>query len=104
MADACPHPPQDQRSARTGWRVFYGDVSVGTIARRSGCPVNVDQWEWSCGFYPGDRSSGTAATLDEAWAAFEAAWTAFLPTRTEADFQAWRDQRDRTAQNSIANE
>jgi hypothetical protein len=25
-----------------------------------------------------------------------AAWRMFLPNRTEADFQAWRDQRDWT--------
>lgn len=25
------------------WHVYYGDVCVGTIARRSGCPVDVDQ-------------------------------------------------------------
>jgi hypothetical protein len=29
--------------------------------------------------------------------AFEAAWRDYLPKRTEADFQKWRDQRDRTA-------
>jgi hypothetical protein len=28
---------------------------------------------------------------------FERAWQAFLSKRTEADFQAWRDQRDWTA-------
>jgi hypothetical protein len=28
------------------WHVYYGDVQVGTIARRVGCPVDVDQWEW----------------------------------------------------------
>jgi hypothetical protein len=48
------------------WHVHYGDAHVGTIARRTGCPVDVEQWEWRCGFYPGmkpghDRS-GTAAT------------------------------------------
>ena len=37
------------------WRVFYGDVCVGTIGRRVGVPNGVDQWEWSCG-YDADRS------------------------------------------------
>jgi hypothetical protein len=83
------------------WHVYYGDVCVGTIARRTGCPADVDQWEWGCGFYPGadpsEGSSGTAATFDDARAAFEVAWQALLPRKTEADFQAWRDQRDWTA-------
>jgi hypothetical protein len=29
---------------------------------------------------------------------FEIAWQAFLSKRTEADFRAWRDQRDWTAE------
>src|SRR5258705_12816090 len=29
---------------------------------------------------------------------FERAWRVFLSNRTEADFQAWRDQRDWTAE------
>jgi hypothetical protein len=68
------------------WRVFYGDVCVGTIGRRAGVPIDVDQWEWSCGF-----------SFEVARTGFEAAWRAFLPTRTEANFQAWRDRRDWTA-------
>ncbi len=39
----------------------------------------------------------TAATLDRARADFEKAWRVFLSNRREADFQAWRDQRDWTA-------
>ena len=53
-----------------------------------------------CGFYPGSRPGectiGTAATFDQARADFERAWKIFLSKRTEADFQAWRDQRDWT--------
>ena len=83
------------------WHVYYGDVNVGTIARRTGAPHDVDQWEWLCGFYPGcdpgDHTNGTAATFDEARAGFEEAWHELLPNRTEADFQAWRDARDWTA-------
>jgi hypothetical protein len=55
---------------------------------------------WRCGFYPGSHpgecSSGTSASFEQARADFEAAWLVFLSKRTEADFQAWRDQRDRT--------
>ena len=56
------------------WHVFYGDIHVGTIAIRSGIPVDRDQWGWSCGFYPGsdpgEYLSGTAATFDQARADF----------------------------------
>jgi hypothetical protein len=82
------------------WDVYFGDVGVGAIGRRAGVPLHVDQWEWGCGFYPGTSSgegtSGTGATFEAARAGFEAACHTFLPTRTEADFQAWRDQRDWT--------
>jgi hypothetical protein len=82
------------------WHIFFGDVHVGTIAERTGNPHDTDQCEWSCGFYPGSEpgeiSSDTAATFEEARADFERAWQVFLSNRTEADFQAWRDQRDWT--------
>ena len=84
------------------WLVYYGDVRVGSIAIRSGNPAATDPSGWSCGFYPGshpgEHKSGTAATFDQARAAFEAAWRVFLSKRTEADFQAWRRQRDWTAE------
>src|SRR5712675_442795 len=67
----------------------------------SGMWKRTDPWEWSCGFYPGshprEHQSDTAATVAEARADFESAWQVFLSKRTEADFQAWRDQRDWTA-------
>jgi hypothetical protein len=49
------------------------------------------------GIAPGQHQSGTAASFDEARAHFESAWKIFLSKRTEADFRAWRDQRDWTA-------
>src|SRR5712671_5995285 len=83
------------------WHIYFGDVLVGTITERTGNPHDTDQWEWSCGFYPGSEpgevSCDTAATFEEARADFERAWQVFLSNRTEADFQAWRDQRDWTA-------
>src|SRR5882724_7180301 len=79
------------------WHIYYGDVRVGTIAKRVGNPFDTDPWQWSCGFYPGshpgEHQDGTAATFDEARADFEQAWTLFLSKRTEADFQAWRDHQ-----------
>ena len=83
------------------WHTYYGDVHAGTIAIRSGNPHDEDPWEWHCGFYPGshpgEHQSGTAATFDQARSDFEAAWEVFLANRTQADFRAWRDQRDWTA-------
>jgi len=79
------------------WHVYYGDVRVGEIAVRPGVPVHVDQWGWQCGFYPldhrGRSAAGTAATFDQARERFEAAWKAYLPLCTEADFVEHRRQR-----------
>ncbi len=76
------------------WHVYYGDMHVGTIAIRAGVPVDVDQWGWRCGFYPGsdpgEFTSGSAATFDQARSDFDAAWQAFRSRRTEADFGAHR--------------
>jgi hypothetical protein len=84
------------------WQIYYGDIHAGTIIERVGNPHDTEPWEWRCGFYPGSRPgecrSGTAATFDEARADFEGAWAVFFSKRTEADFQAWRDQRDWTAE------
>jgi hypothetical protein len=83
------------------WHIYFGDVHAGTIAMRSGNPHDTDPWEWSCGFYPGSRpgeiQSGTSATFEDARAGFASAWKIFFASRTDADFQAWRDQRDQTA-------
>jgi hypothetical protein len=83
------------------WRVYYGDVHVGTIAIRSGIPHDRPPWGWRCGFYPGSESgeytSGTATTFEQARADFAKAWQVFSAKRTEVDYQAWRDQRDLTA-------
>jgi hypothetical protein len=84
------------------WHVHYAGVRVGVIVERSGAPPSTDQWQWICGFYPGsnpgDERHGTAASLEAARVTFEAAWREYLPKRTGADFQAWRDQRDWTAE------
>ena len=86
------------------WHIYYGDVPVGTIGQRAGVPHNVDQWEWRIGFYPvshrpGERQplGGTARTFEQARAAFEEAWQAYLPRCTDADFAENRRQRAATA-------
>jgi hypothetical protein len=79
------------------WHVYYGDIHAGTIAKRIGIPPGEDPWGWACGFYPGshpgEHTSGSAPTFERARADFEEAWKVFLSHRTEADFQAWRDQQ-----------
>jgi hypothetical protein len=45
-----------------------------------------------------EHQDGTAETFDQARADFEQAWRVFLSRRTEADFQAWRNERDLTAE------
>ena len=77
------------------WLIYYADVHVGTIARSVGNPGAVPLWKWSCGIDPGpgDQRGSTAATFAEARVAFKAAWQDYLPRRTRADLQAWRDQQ-----------
>jgi hypothetical protein len=79
------------------WRVYYGDINVGTIGLRAGVPINVDQWSWSCGFFPlshrGRRAAGTAKNFAQARADFEAAWQEYLPTCTDDDFTEHRRER-----------
>jgi hypothetical protein len=81
-------------SGQEAWRIRYGDVQVGTIAERSGVPVDADQWAWACGFYPGvepaEHRQGSAATFDEARRAFDEAWRRLRPRLTEADFETHR--------------
>jgi hypothetical protein len=86
---------------REVWHVYFGDVQVGSIVQRAGVPVGVHQWEWSCGFFPGcdhwEHSDGTALDFFTVRREFEAAWRDLSATKTEADYQEWRDQRDRIA-------
>ena len=91
---------RDPEAHKETWRIYYGDVHVGTIARSVGNPSAAPQWQWRCGFYPGsdpgECRGGVAPTFDQARAHFEAAWRVFSARRTQADYQAWRDQRDWT--------
>jgi hypothetical protein len=93
---------RDPDIAQETWRIYYGDVHAGTIAQCVGNPGAAPRWQWRCGFYPGSRpgecTNGAATSFEEARVAFETAWCVFLWKRTEADFQAWRDQRDWTAE------
>ena len=68
--DALPPMPALTRRRSKGrhaesWQIFYGDVQIGTIGIRAGVPVDVDQWGWSCGFYPRSHplEHGTAGTF-----------------------------------------
>jgi hypothetical protein len=83
------------------WHIYCADIHAGTIAKAVGMPNAVNHWNWSAGFYPGSKpgeiKSGSADTFESARAAFEKAWQRFAATRTEADYQARRNQRDWTA-------
>jgi hypothetical protein len=100
MRHARPTRRRDAEARQESWHVLYDDVHVGTIAQCVGNPGAARRWQWRCGFYPGSRpgecTSGTAADFEEARADFETAWRVFLAKRTEADYKAWRDQRDWT--------
>jgi hypothetical protein len=89
------------RERQDCWHVYYGDVHVGTIARRVGIPPSGRPWGWICGFSPGSEPGefrdGTAETFDLARVDFAVAWQRFSAKRTEADYQAWLRQRDWTA-------
>jgi hypothetical protein len=65
----------------------------------SATPVRVKAGSGNAGSIPapnpGEQRSGTALTFDQARADFP--WRAFSARRTEADYQAWRDQHDWTA-------
>jgi len=91
---------RDPEAHQENWHIYFGDIHVGTIARSVGNSGAAPQWQWRCGFYPGSRpgecTGGTAPTFDQARADFEIAWRVFCARRTEADYQAWRDQRDWT--------
>lgn len=87
---------------RKTWHVYYGDVRVGLIGERAGVPVDRDQWQWSCGFYPGLHPSqhryGTGATFEEARAGFDTDWKALLPEIPDAAFAEYRHDRESRAE------
>jgi hypothetical protein len=82
------------------WHVYYDDVSVGLIGERAGVPVDVNQWKWSCGFYPGlhpgQHRGGTAPNFEEARAGFETDWKSLLPEIPAGAFEEWCRRRDFT--------
>jgi hypothetical protein len=85
---------RDPDASQESWRVFYGDVHVGTIGMRSGIPVHADQWGWRCGFYPGllpgQHRAGSAASFELVRAAFEQAWQRLHPNIPEGAFAEYR--------------
>jgi hypothetical protein len=93
-----PHLTRRKDPHRTDcWQIYFGDVRVGTIAKSNSVPNAEPQWQWLCGFYPGsnpgEQRGGTEATFEKAREAFGVAWRIFSANRTEADYQAWRDQQ-----------
>jgi hypothetical protein len=97
-----PTSRRDRNRPQESWRIHYGDVHVGAISECVGNPGAAPKWQWNCGFYPGSRpgecTTGTAVSFEAARAAFETAWHLFLSKRTDADFEAWREQQAWTAE------
>jgi hypothetical protein len=60
-------------------------------------PVDVDQWGWSCGFYPGleprQHRSGSSASFEAARAGFEAAWRVLEADLPVGAFDEYRRDR-----------
>jgi hypothetical protein len=83
------------------WHVYYGDVHVGAIARRTGCArstsIRGNGAAASIRAWSRDRADAAPQPISMGTADFEAAWRRILPTLTEANFQEWHDQRDWTA-------
>jgi hypothetical protein len=83
------------------WSVYYGDVRVGWIGQRAGVPIDVDQWGWSLGFYPGlepgQHRDGSAQTFELARIAFEEAWRRLLRNIPEGAFDEYRRDREHRA-------
>ena len=100
MGHARPHRRRDHEAPDECWHVYYGDVRVGTIAKRVAIPHDEDPWGWACGFYPGchprECTDGTAATFEQARVDLEEAWAIFLSNRTDANFAEWRHQQEWT--------
>jgi hypothetical protein len=81
---------------RVTWHVYHGDIHVGTIGERAGVPVDREQWQWICGFYPGlhhgQHRYGIATTFEDARVGFEADWKALLPKIPEGAFEEYREE------------
>jgi hypothetical protein len=72
---------------------MYGSARSGAAP----VPIHVDQWEWSCGFYPvscrGISAGGTAGSFEQARDAFAAAWVELEPRIKETDYaENWRQR------------
>lgn len=65
MGGARPHPPTlRQPVPRHLARLFTADVRGGTIGEPAGVPVNVHQWQWSCGFgTPAEYKAGNELAI-----------------------------------------
>ncbi|WP_315783249.1 MULTISPECIES: hypothetical protein [unclassified Bradyrhizobium] len=92
---------RDPQAPNETWRIYFGDVQAGTIAKRTEGPSGSPSWQWFCGFYPGshpgEQTVGSARSYDQAREAFEASWRVFLSNRSPQDFDEWRKDHAFTA-------
>jgi hypothetical protein len=72
-------------------------IPEGSRSATDRADVNVDEVDQPGLLYRVEIAA-TAPSLDQARADFEKAWQAFSTRRTEADYQAWRDRGDWTAE------
>jgi hypothetical protein len=101
MAYAQSHPQARQLPPGMLAHPLRG-VRVGFTTERSGNPYRTDRFALAMWDLPRQRagrgSRRYSRHLRRSKAAFEAAWCDYLPPRTEADFDEWRNDRDGTAQ------
>jgi hypothetical protein len=83
------------RFKRPGWST--GATFTQALSCRASAiptPPAVAMAVWIRDSSLGKRKNGTAASFEATRSGFETAWRVFLSKRIEADFKAWRDQRD----------
>jgi hypothetical protein len=79
------------------WRIYHGDVHAGMIAQCVGNPGAAPNGNGAtASIRAADRASAAAGLPRRLKGR---AWTVFLAKRTEADFEAWREEQAWTAEN-----
>jgi hypothetical protein len=90
---------RDQDRDQENWLIYFGDVGVGHIGHRAAVPYDAPLMGLGLRLLSGHETRRTPhrhrRDIRGGARQFRASMRA--ATRTEADYQAWRDQRDWTA-------